>query len=340
MGIGKWLHNVSGSTVNYGHGDILDNGFWEIPTSAILERLSGLSSLFQDVSSGDIELSRDGVSSIDGDPVAHWNFLRSHVVDFDKKTSSLGIPMVSVYDPEGEFQTFISHDFTDKTSWYSQSSRVLDESPSVNSEDPKIYELSHDNVIDLTHGKVTREDAFAGDYSVIVKKGGIVQTSGYSIDYENGRIIFESDPAPSQILVSYSYAVGSGFVLKPETGKKLVIRRSEIQFTSDVRMTVTKMEIWGYNPADLPNKIPYEVLKYKNVKDMLNIANLCYMVPAFHDITADLYVFPFDYARPIILDDASGMELRISTENDAPFEKSPGAETTSFATVSIYAAVL
>lgn len=340
MGIGKWLHNVSGSTVNYGHGDISDDAFWEIPSSAVLERLWGLSSLFQDVSSGDVELSRDGISSIEGDPVAHWNFLRSPVVDFDKKTSSMGIPMVSVYDPEGEFETFVSHDFTDKTSWYSQSSRVLDESPSINPGDAKIYELSHQNVIDLTHGKVTKEDDIADDYSVVVKKGGVVQTSGYSVDYENGRIVFESDPAPSQILVSYSYAAGSAFILKPESGKKLVIRRSEIQFTSDVRMAITRMEVWGYNPADLPNKIPYEVVKYKNVKDMLNVANLCYTVPAFHGITDDLYVFPFDYARPIILDDASGMELRISTENDESFEKSPTSESISFATVSIYAAIL
>lgn len=338
MGIGKWLFNNSESTKSYGHGDISPSQYWEIPSVSVLDRITNLDSLFSDVSSGAIKCSRDGSSLIEGNAADNWSFLKSSS-EFYKKTQSLGIPMVATYESEGEFLTYVSHDFSDKTTWFMGSSRVEGETAQVDPNDNKIYALANENIIDLTHGKVTMESQHSDDYAVKVFIDDVLQSSGYEIDYYGGRVIFDSSPGASTVKVDYSYASESKYVLKPEDGKKLFIRKTELQFTSDIRMKETSMQIWVYNPQDLPNKILYEEVVYKSVKDVLNISNLCFTVPAFHDLKGDLYVFPFDYVRTIVLDSAVGAELRIVIKDNEEYSSSRESDKHSFATVSFYCGV-
>jgi len=340
MGIGKWLFNNSGSVKNYGHGDIPDNSFWEIPSTAIKDRLGSLDDLFSDISSGDVCLSLDGETALTVGAAEQWNVLRSPTLDFVKKTKTEGIPKFSIYEPEGDFQTFVSHDLTRKDTWYLGSNRVTGEvlTKDVLDLSGKTYLFSNSEIINLYSGNVTKEDDLLDDYCVMIYIDGALQSSGYTLDLGEQKVVFDSSPGSSTVSADYSYAGSSTFTISPDAGKRLILRHVEIQFTKDVLMKETWMDIWAYNPADLPNKMLIERVKYKNLKDMLNMSNLVYTASAFHNLRDDLIVFPFDYARAIILSSAYGAEIRITIKDDEEYYSDPIEGKYSFATISFYCA--
>lgn len=54
MGTSKFIKNVSGSTINYNHGDIANNETWEFPSSAVLSKIVNTTSLETDILNGDV----------------------------------------------------------------------------------------------------------------------------------------------------------------------------------------------------------------------------------------------------------------------------------------------
>jgi len=238
-----------------------------------------------------------------------------------KHTQVQGIPKVSIYKPEGSSSTIVSHVWTDPSSWYTKSTRVTGETLSLVA--GKIYDFANPNVIDLTHGRMYAENDITG-YELKVYDNGTLTTedTDYTMNYESGQVTFDAGyTVTGPITADYSHESGSEWTLKPLANKILHIEHAEIQFTKNVVMSPISFEIWVYNPADLPNKIPYQKIVYKNIKDVINASNLGQgFIPALDVLGQDILVFPFNYATIKSLRDADGAELRIKILNDTKFQ--------------------
>ena len=74
----------------------------------------------------------------------------------------------------------------------------------------------------------------------------------------------------------------------------------------------------------------YKRKRYKNIKDILNSANLGQgVIPAIDNFTNDILVFPFNYVTTQSLLSSQGAELRVSLSDDT-------ALTGEWATATFY----
>jgi hypothetical protein len=236
----------------------------------------------------------------------------------------------------------VTHNFADKTTWYTMSVRVNAEVP-VDSGDGLTFNLAHTHLVDLNHGKMHNEDKVvskhiaAGGHGyrpvVYIDDEMAVEDSPYSdlegdytIDYVAGTITFHENQSAAVLSVAYSYATSSRWTLRPGAGKAIDIEKSEAQFSLDVVYTdAIDFEVWGYNPADLPNKMIYETTSYKSMSNFIDEACGCYPTipacggPAPLGTTQSMLGFPFNYNTIRSLSSAYGVELVIQTRNDREF---------------------
>jgi len=241
----------------------------------------------------------------------------------------------------GSGLVLVTHNWADKTSWYSGSQRVEGETLS-DSGDGLTFNSAHQYWIDLTHGKIYREDLISAGYLPVVKVDGVVATerapwasSGgdFEIDYETGQVTFFSLQSGKTITADYSHADSSLFVIAPSAGKRLWVEYSEVQFSKDVDLDATiHFQPWAYNPSDLPNKVAAaEPTTYKTLDNFIEEANGTYpVIPAMggtRGFTQDRLTFPFKYATVKELLSSSGLEIRIWTESDVPFGGEYGTAT-------------
>jgi len=237
------------------------------------------------------------------------------------KTPVQKIQKVSVYKAEGSGATIVSHDWTDPCSWYKQSTRVIAETLTLDT--GKIYDFANTNIIDLTHGRLYSEDDFLAGHELKVYDNAVLKTEGtdYTMNYETGVVTFDAGySVTTPVTADYSYENGSCWVLAPDAGTVLHLEHAELNFSKDISMSSVSFEIWVYNPADLPNKIMYKRLKYKNIKDIINSANLGQgVIPAIGGLTKDVVIFPFNYVTLQSLKASDGAELRVSIDNETAF---------------------
>lgn len=262
---------------------------------------------------------------------------------YSGRTNKQKTTKVSIYPAEGDSETLISHDYTDQTTWYQESIRVTD---SILSTHPSGHASANveywhpsgfTNWIDLEHGLVTKEEDISSNYVIMSKKNDVtVAVEDYSVDYTNGKIIFDAPNSNTdEIKGTFSYATNSTYTITPPAGYFYRIEHSEAQFSKDIIIKDTiDFEIWVYNPNDLPNKFKYFTEAYKNAKDYINIGNLGKgFIPAFggpeHGLQNDVLVFPFDYLASKDIGAAQGAELRIKLRNDIPLEG-------EFGTITLY----
>jgi hypothetical protein len=250
------------------------------------------------------------------------------VVEFEKKTATQKLPIVATHKPEGTDFSKTSHDWSDCTTWFNDSTRVTGETPTLDT--GTTYDLANSNIIDLVSGKVSDEDGFSSAYIVKLYDDAVEIDSGdYTVDYVNGKVTLDSAPSGA-LTADYSYENGSTYLLKPDTGKVLFLEHAEIQFAGLTAMSQIEFQIWAYDPNDLPNKMLVKNKIYKNEKDILNSANLGQgKIQAFGALTNDVLVFPFNYVYLQPLKDSQGLEMRIKITNDSPY-------TAEFATATFY----
>jgi len=228
-----------------------------------------------------------------------------------------GRPLAAQVKPSGLSDgTLVTHDLCDKTTWYQKSTEhtgILLSNTTGNT----YGNGSHTHWIDLTHGKLYGEDSVADSREPKVYIGGVEQNSGFTIDYSAGEVTFDSAPGGA-VTADFWKAGGSTFSLIPDAGKILALEHAELQFAENVVMSSPiRFEIWVYNPADLPNKVPYKVIRYKNIKDIINAANLGQgFIPKISGLQNNILVFPFNYIATKPLQSSVGAELRVSIEND------------------------
>lgn len=326
MAATKYTYSVSGDTLN-GKVDLshLDQ---DIRDSAIVTALDYLNKSadvfdiwFKDALSTGDETVLDGiVAAHDGEPLPKP----------EAPKTSTGVPLTAVVEPEGDFLSYVSHDYCNIHSWYSRS--VAKTGVTLTSGSPTEYYIPNpDKLVYLKNGAVMDEDALYPAYALTVYDNGTpVDEADYTVDPSLDEITFNSAPT-GPVTADYHAAGTSVYVLKPATGKRLIIKKAEVQLAKNVAMTPIAFQIWVYNPMDLPNKIMYQQRVYKNEKDVISIGNEGQgFIPSFGNLTQDVIVFPFYYSRPIILNDSQGVELRIGILDDVPF---PG----EWATVTLYA---
>lgn len=314
--------NTTGSAITIAGVEIAASGQYTIqPSERHLWASSDL--LVQKVGSGEIVIN-DGSSDLSASAGLDLvKLIYPSVVDLKQKSAVTQIPKVSVHKSEGSSGSIASHDWTDPCTWYTESTRVTGETLTLDA--GKTYDMANNNIIDLVHGRVSDEDDFSSSYLIKVYDNGVLKTedTDYTVDYENGKVTFDAGyTVTGPVTADYSYESGSMFKLVPDSGKILHLEHAELQFCKNIQMNsggYIDFDIYVYDPNDLPNKVLYKRKRYKNIKDILNSANLGQgSIPAIDGFTNDILVFPFNYVTTQSLLSSQGAELRVSLSDDTP----------------------
>lgn len=235
--------------------------------------------------------------------------------------------------------SLVTCDLTDRTSWYQKSVQVADE-VLTDSGDGLNFNSTHTWWVNIygkltyTHKQIPKRDGNFGkhaDWAVIVKVNDVVQTSGYSVNYVDGKITFDSSKSGSVVKVTYWHTDGVAnygeWLLVPPVGKKYIVEHVEIQMTKDVVFnSPTRMEIWaGSNLAtygDFPDYLfeaGYGQMRadYRGLRDIINAANKGQgVIPAVGDMQNEAIILPFEYIQAFTLDSMQGALFRLTTINN------------------------
>ena len=240
----------------------------------------------------------------------------------------------------GSSLVVVTHNWCDPTTWYTGSNRIEGETLS-DSGDGRTFNSANQHWIDLSHGKVYREDMLSAPYLPVVKVDGVQKTerapwavSGgdFQIDYVAGTVTF-FEAQTGVVTTDYSAAASSLFVIAPTAGKRLWVEYSEVQFSRDIDIkSHTHFQPWAYNPADPPNKIAAAAATtYKTLDNYIEEANGCYpSIPpmgATRGFQQYRETFPFKYATIKELLSSYGLEIRVWLEGDVPYGGEYGTAT-------------
>lgn len=236
-------------------------------------------------------------------------------------------PKTSTVKPQGNATSYTSHNWCDKCTWYEDSMKVTGEVVPTN--DNLTYTSANDCWIDLTNGRVFKEDDIASSCPVNIYVDAIEVTSGFTINYESGSVTFDITQT-GIITVDYHYATTSTYTIIPDSGTMLTISDAEVQFSKDIAFDSTiNFEVWVFNPYygitghpyEFLVKIPYQSTKYKNIKNVIDSCNQGQgFIPAMPNsgLMNDVCVFPFNYKSVKELRSSQGAELKISLAGDVP----------------------
>lgn len=313
-----------------------------------LSRWKASTKVFQDISSG-VLIVNDGSSDII-DPLAGWSYLASDIVytlpDTSQSSEESGYQKVVVQKSEGSSFTKATHNFCDKTTWYSASVQVANKTLTVTT--GSLYSTGDTFLIDCSHGKIYEEDALTTNgnhYKVNLAQGlsdgriykfhvydngqELTEDVDYIVNYETGIVDLSSYSVQGVLTASYYKATNSSFVLKPKPGKLLLIEHAEMQMSADCQISSNfNFEIWINHPSNSNIKIPYQMVTYKNLKDFLTACNNGTGVfPVMADLQNQVVVLPFQYATMKPLRDSLGAELRITMDSDNPIVGEWGTAT-------------
>jgi hypothetical protein len=180
------------------------------------------------------------------------------------------VPVFAFAPRVGDEEIIATHNYADRCSWFRESTRITDETMTVDSGDAtgKTYESAHEWWIDMLTGRLLNEatwiDLESHGYQVVVKDNGVEQTIrpfptcpgtfDCEIFYHLGKVVFLNGVPTGPVTVSYSYAGTSGFYLEPDEGKTLKIEKGEADFSvgdvdGNYRVVFTTeidYGIWGY----------------------------------------------------------------------------------------------
>lgn len=316
----KYTKSISSDTLN---GKVSVNELTqEIQNSPIITALDYISVMgdvldiyFKDaLSAGDQTELTNAVAAHDGVQI---DVPETVTLDSSEKTPIQKILQVAVNRPEGSSATRCSYDFTNKSTWYQKAIEVTGETLTANG---LVYSGVNNWWIDLEHGKLYGESDITDKKRPKIYDNGTEVTTGFSIDYEAGEITFDSAPT-GPVAADYWYGDSSEWLLAPDAGKVMMIEHAELNFTKDIDLNAAiAFEIWVYNPYDLPNKVKYQEIVYKNIKDIISSANLGQgFIPKCSGLENDVLVFPFNYATVKPFQSSVGAELRLTIDGDEPF---------------------
>lgn len=228
---------------------------------------------------------------------------------------------VSLTKLEGSSSLLISHNFCDKTTWWGESTRVLQETLTPD-QYFTIYSSLHTYWIDLVSGKVPYEDKYSTPYKVKIYIDDVETTTGFTINYKTGQVVFDNSQENKTIKASYNYANGSSWIVAPSPGKTLKLLGTEVKVTDDVSLN-THFIFTIYSGST-----PISVTTYKNMYDFLVCAKgPVIRLPKFGTLPSDLITLGFDYVTSKDLKSSQNVSIKISTANDIEIQGSLGIMT-------------
>lgn len=171
-------------------------------------------------------------------------------------TSSLAVSVRQRDEPGFMQWTIVTHDYTDKTTWYQKSTITTDEVLSaaggnsfssananwINPDHPKLYNQSYNEGVPpygqkglwMPDGSREAKSTFRP----IIKIDDVIQNSGYTINYETGVVTFGST-VTGVVKATYYKAVTSEFIIVPPSGVIWTIPRVEVNTTSSLIFDAT-----------------------------------------------------------------------------------------------------
>jgi hypothetical protein len=214
-----------------------------------------------------------------------------------------------------------THNFCDKTTWYTTSTRITDEILSTSNN--LKFTSSNVNWIDLSNGKVLREELIQPYYPIVVTVDGVAKTEStldidgdYSVNYKDGYIEF-NESVIGEVKASYNIASSSMWAMVPPAGKYLRIEHAEIQISSDLEYNDTIIfevltnVVNGVGDVKAGRKIVY-----RSFNQIVDEAIGSYpVIPAIggpRGTTNPIVGFPFRFGEAVILDSSKNEQLRIS----------------------------
>jgi len=321
----------------------------EVRSSAIVTALDGVVYVGSDVtvtfkgtlSAGDVTILDGLVANHSGEPV-------------NDPTTDDGTPIVTMEARQPDGAILVADaprlgsetiqgtpNLCDKTTWFPDSERVVDEELS-SSDGGTTWDSDHTYWIDLVHGKVLQEENIEDDYEVVVEVDDVVKTmrppfatdwsqgGDYYVDYEDGKVIFE-DAQTGTVTATYSYENGSNWYLTPAPGKKLIIEKAEIQLSTDVEMTTSMHYTIQINMGG--GYFDYGETIYRSMWQIILEARGSYpQIPAIGTNSRGTGVavtgFPFIYQAARILSSSNPpTRIRVFTGDDIAFGGSHASGT-------------
>jgi hypothetical protein len=224
---------------------------------------------------------------------------------------------------EGSSTLLVSHNFCDKTTWYTESALVTSEILSASGVGNLVFTSLHSHWIDLEHGKLPYEHRLAPTYKPVISLDDVPLTgnaaSGFTINYENGSVTFLSEQT-GVVKARYHYAQGSGWIIAPDAGKILKIIGTSVKFTEDVELDMA--HAISFQLYIMGGTVPYgSPTIYNNMNDVIKCSmGESYVVPAFGTFTKNVIVLPFDYITSKDLPSSIGalIKIRLLTSNPIP----------------------
>lgn len=224
------------------------------------------------------------------------------------------IPVAPV-TPEGSDTLLVSHDFCDKTTWWSDSQRVTTEA--LTTSDDLTFGSDHEHWIDLTHGKVPYENRYASTYQPHIFVDGSEVTTGFAIDYDAGTVTFTQAQTGKTVTATYSYARSSAWSVKAAAGKVLKVGGTMLKMSGVAQgdLEVTFQVYAGGYPYGAPTI-------YKGTRDLVVCATDGQIMPAsaISGQAHDIVVLDFKYIRGKVLRYSYGAEIRMSVKDDMEVE--------------------
>jgi hypothetical protein len=280
-----------------------------------------------------------------------------------------GLPQYAIAPTTGSEIIVASHNLCDRCSWFGDSVRAHDEALTDHG-DGVTFDSAHTHWIDTTSGRFYGDDDASalqkatnpGDphgYLVVVKVSGVelvmrapfeTQGGDYEVFWETGQVHFFAPPAAPPV-VSYSYASGSTFYVKPTPGKVLRILRAEVDVSLDCVMTdAVVYTIFALVDAVAPQlvaggmvpsgtSIPIGEVVYKRMGQIAAEAQGAYpaievlgATDAERALSLDVFrrtsrgtrtrvqALPFNYNTTRDLSSAAQMAVHVHTAHDRAFE--------------------
>ena len=261
-----------------------------------------------------------------------------HPIKFDSE----GFMRVSAEIRGGIKYNIFTHTWCDKCTWYQESTGVTDEILG-DSGNGLTFNSAHDYWIDLTHGRVTDEDRVvylaSEKWVPVIRVDDVVQTSGYTINYENGDVTFASSQSGKTVKATYWYAGSGKFSAIAPQGKALQLMRVELNFSENIVFNDTMIFTpRGYaavfapqfvppmNPTDLVNlDFPN---KYKRASDYILESNASHpLIPPFGGLSGNTIVLVWEYLSRTDLYSSYGMRIDIEMQNNIPHTGELGSAT-------------
>lgn len=279
-------------------------------------------------------------------------------IPFVQPRTTSGLLRTSSEKTESSKKNFFTHNWCDKTTWYS-GSVFVENKVAINSGDNLTYSVNDGYLIDTFHGKIFLEDFLtdsnSNSYRVEVKVNSVIKQEidphtnqgDFLVNYQDGLIIFNTElNVLDNVTVTYHKSDSSLFIVKPDANKKLNISTAEVQFSEDIILNDTIIfQPYGFVDVFAPHlvgmlgsgtKIPLEnPVMYKTINDFQCDAFKAY--PTYPILSSSNWrgaksptlIFDWDYISSTSIYEKYGMEVRIFLEHDEQFGG-------SYATASFY----